>query len=204
MTFKNINIEAFETRHDGPSRQFQHYSYLVTWHDLRLYIPGDAVEDHALTMKNIDIMFLPVWFTGKIKNKELALDAKTLIVFHQKENHEIPPSKNYLVLKQGETIKVEFKEKASFASAEGFESIYAHALRGNIKKVLEILDSLPNENFQFSITAGRMDDHTIVPHKFIQLRNYQWASSNRCGKSWDLLSLKYFTSCSLLFWQRWI
>lgn len=111
MAFKDITIQAFKTCHVGRTMEFEHYSYLVTWHGLRLYIFGDAVEDHALTMKDVDIMFLPVWLTGKIKNQELTLDAKTLIVFHQKEGQEIPSSPDYLVLKQGETIKVEFKEK---------------------------------------------------------------------------------------------
>ncbi len=36
--------------------------------------------------------------------------------------------------------------QAPFTSTENFESIYSHALRGDIKKVLEILDSIPNEN----------------------------------------------------------
>ena len=61
MTYKDMVIEAFKTRHDGRPRNFKHYSYLVTWHGLRLYIPGDTVVDHALTMKDIDIMFIPVY-----------------------------------------------------------------------------------------------------------------------------------------------
>jgi L-ascorbate metabolism protein UlaG (beta-lactamase superfamily) len=110
MTYKDITIRAFETPHDSPAK-LQHYSYLVTWHGLRLYIPGAAVVDYALTMKNIDIMFLGEWYTSKIQNQEIVLDAQTLIIFHQKEGQEIPSSPDYLVLKQGETIKVEFKEE---------------------------------------------------------------------------------------------
>ncbi|MHC4574459.1 MAG: MBL fold metallo-hydrolase [Planctomycetota bacterium] len=146
MVYKEITIEAFATRHDGPPRQFQHYSYLVTWHDLRLYIPGDAVLDHFLTMTDIDVMFIGPGTIRRVKDQNLALDAKTLILFHHRSAQKVSPSKDCLVLKQGETLEVEFKEKASFASTEDFESIYAHALRGNIKKVLEILDSIPNEN----------------------------------------------------------
>ena len=111
MTYKDIVVKAFETRHGGPPRHFKHYSYLVTWHGLRLYIPGDTVVDHALTMKDIDIMFIPVWFTNKIRSQDLAIDAKTRVVFHQQQGQEIPPSQDYVVLKQGETLIVKFKQK---------------------------------------------------------------------------------------------
>jgi len=142
MTYQDMVIEAFKTRHDGRPRNFQHYSYLVTWHGLRLYIPGDAVVDNALTMKDIDIMFIPVWLTNKIRSQDLALDAKIRVVFHQKQGQEIPPSQDYVVLKQGETLTVKFKQKVYPDKSASADIIRSAAAAGKLAYRLTTPDEL--------------------------------------------------------------
>jgi hypothetical protein len=142
MTYKDMVVEAFETQHDGNPRNFKHYSYLVTWHGLRLYISGDTVVDHALTMKDIDIMFIPVWFTNKIRSQDLAIDAKTRVVFHQKQGQEIPPSQDYVVLKQGETLTVKFKQKEHPEKPTSADIVRSAAAEGKLAYKLTELEEM--------------------------------------------------------------
>ncbi|MCP4708792.1 MAG: hypothetical protein GY869_09220, partial [Planctomycetes bacterium] len=102
MEYNGITIEAFEIPHGGQPVDFQHYSYLVTWHGLRIYIPGDAEPDKALTMKDIDIMLIPAWLAQPIVDGRLTFQAKKQIIFHQRPNQEIPEYPDYITMNQGE------------------------------------------------------------------------------------------------------
>jgi hypothetical protein len=124
MTYRDLTIEAFRTPHWGWRRKprfrsVQHYSYLVTWHGLRLYFPGDdegtptddGIPSRIFTMKDIDVMLIKALVIQENEGNIPPIDAKTLILFQHRTGEEVPPFQNYLRLKQGETIKVEFKEK---------------------------------------------------------------------------------------------
>ncbi len=107
--FHGMTIEATKTIHRlAPG----HYSYLVTWHGKRLYFTGDTeTPEYILREKNIDVMFLSPWLIRTIERQKLSLDAKTLVVYHQKETEEIPPFQDYKRMKQGENFTVIFEDK---------------------------------------------------------------------------------------------
>ena len=107
--FRGMTIEAAKTIHRlAPS----HYSYIVTWHGKRLYFTGDTESpEYILDAKNIDVMFLSPWLIRTIERQKLSLDAKTLVVYHQKETEEIPPFQDYKRMKQGESFTVAFEDK---------------------------------------------------------------------------------------------
>ncbi len=53
--FGPIRIEAIETPHASVG----HYSYIVTWHDRRLYFTGDTESTEALlAARNLDVAFV--------------------------------------------------------------------------------------------------------------------------------------------------
>jgi L-ascorbate metabolism protein UlaG (beta-lactamase superfamily) len=126
MTYKDITIQGVRTPHwnwpEYPAG-IQHYSYLVSWHGLRFYFPGD--DDYIIgngiggdnspplisTIKNIDVMLIKSLVIQENEGKMLPIDAKTLILNQFKPDEQVPPFQNYLRLKQGEIIKVGFKEK---------------------------------------------------------------------------------------------
>jgi len=66
---KDFSIGAFKTRHKF---SINHYSYLITWHNKRIFISGDT--EHAETiasLENIDWTFLPAWLLMDANRKKL-------------------------------------------------------------------------------------------------------------------------------------
>ena len=108
MQFKDISVEAIEMPH---ALSPQHFSYLVTWHGLRLYFPGDTeTPADMLKQKDIDVMFITPWLIRTIERQDLHLDTKILVVYHQKIGEEFPPFQNYKRMKQGESFTVTYDE----------------------------------------------------------------------------------------------
>lgn len=111
MSYKGIEIEAFETEHKFSP---EHFSYLVTWHGKRLYFPGDTESPaHMLQMKDIDVMFISPWLIRTIERQDLTLDTKILVVYHQKIGEEFPPFQGVRRMKQGESFSVSLEEAAA-------------------------------------------------------------------------------------------
>ena len=107
MTFRDIEVQAIEMPHKLSP---QHYSYLVTWHGLRLYFPGDTeTPADMLHREDIDIMFISPWLIRTIERQDLTLDTKVLVVYHQKIGEEFPPFQDYKRMKQGESFTMEFE-----------------------------------------------------------------------------------------------
>ena len=107
MTFRGIEVQAIEMPHGPPK---QHYSYLVTWHDLRLYFTGDTeTPADILQREDIDIMFITPWLIRTIERQDLTLDTKVLVVYHQKIGEEFPPFQDYKRMKEGESFSVDLE-----------------------------------------------------------------------------------------------
>ncbi|MFP6583002.1 MAG: MBL fold metallo-hydrolase [Candidatus Hydrogenedentota bacterium] len=108
MEYRGIQVEAISMPHNLAP---QHFSYLVTWHGLRLYFPGDTeTPADLLQCKDIDIMFISPWLIRTIERQNLVLDTKNLVMYHQKIGEEVVPFQNYKRMKQGATFTVEFEE----------------------------------------------------------------------------------------------
>ena len=107
MTFRDIEVQAIEMPHNSSP---QHYSYLVTWHGLRLYFSGDTeTPADMLKREDIDVMFISPWLIRTIERQDLTLDTKVLVVYHQKIGEEFPPFQDYKRMKQGESFTVDFQ-----------------------------------------------------------------------------------------------
>lgn len=107
-----FNIEAFKTEHKVFGISFEHYSYLITWHDKRIFISGDTENaDTVAKIKNIDWLFAPVWLLTDAKEKNLKLNADKIALYHIGPNDNITTtdSKILLLNQQGEIIKIPFK-----------------------------------------------------------------------------------------------
>ena len=108
MQFEGISVEAIEMPHKLSP---QHFSYLVTWHGLRLYFPGDTeTPADMLKQKDIDVMLITPWLIRTIERQNLHLDTKILVVYHQKIGEKFPPFQNYKRMKQGESFTVTYNE----------------------------------------------------------------------------------------------
>src|SRR5690606_30852729 len=72
MTVGAIEVRAIEMPHKLAP---EHFSYLVTWHGLRLYFTGDTeTPADILQQHDIDVMFLSPWLIRTIERQHLALD----------------------------------------------------------------------------------------------------------------------------------
>ena len=108
-TTKDFSIQAIETEHQF---SLKHYSYLITWHDKRLYFSGDVeVPDTLLTFKNLDWAFVPYWVQAEVKKRNLDIDAKQIALFHFYPIMEVTnssPEKLVILNKEGERISIPY------------------------------------------------------------------------------------------------
>ncbi len=94
----DFSIQAFKTSHKFT---FSHYSYLITWHNKKIYINGDTGDLEPLSkIKNIDWAFVPYWILYNAKDQNIKIDAKHFGVYHlyptQKITGTIPADKIFL------------------------------------------------------------------------------------------------------------
>lgn len=104
----DLDILAIATPHKlAPD----HYSYLVIWHGLRIYFPGDTeTPAEILHRRDIDLMFVTPWLIRTIERQDLSLDCEKLVVYHQKLGEEFPDFQNVIRMKQGERFTVTYDE----------------------------------------------------------------------------------------------
>lgn len=104
MSYRDIEIEALRTPH-GP---IEHSSYLVTWHDRRLYFTGDTDSpDQLLAMRDLDVAFVSPWLMEAVVEKKGRIDAKRVVCYHQTSGEKVPALQDRLVPKQGQAFVLE-------------------------------------------------------------------------------------------------
>jgi len=110
---KDFTIEVFKTRHRF---SINHYSYLITWHNRRIFISGDT--EHAETiaaLKDIEWAFIPVWLLMDADEKGIKLGdvSKMFAVYHIGPGDHITIEDNNpkikLLNKQGEIITIPYE-----------------------------------------------------------------------------------------------
>lgn len=98
------HITAFKTKH---TLCLEHYSYVLEWHDARIFISGDTKDISVLRkISNIDILISnPLFLKGIAKVKRIN-DFKKIILCHFRTKSKIAHKahKKIIVPKQGKTI----------------------------------------------------------------------------------------------------
>jgi L-ascorbate metabolism protein UlaG (beta-lactamase superfamily) len=109
---KDFTIEVYKTKHRF---SINHYSYLITWHNKRIFISGDT--EHAETiaeLKDIDWAFIPVWLLMDANEKGIKLGnaIKMFAIYHIGPGDHITNENNdpkiKLLNKQGEIIIITY------------------------------------------------------------------------------------------------
>ena len=109
---KDFKIEAFKTKHRF---SIKHYSYLITWHNKKIYISGDTGNAETIaTLKDIEWAFVPVWLLMDANRKGIKLENvnKMFAIYHIgpgdhiTNNHNNPKIK--LLDKPGEIITIQY------------------------------------------------------------------------------------------------
>ena len=109
---KDFTIEVFKTKHRF---SINHYSYLITWHNKRIFISGDT--EHAETiaaLKGIDWAFIPIWLLMDASEKGIKFGevSKMFAIYHIGPGDRITNDNNdpkiKLLNKQGEIITIPY------------------------------------------------------------------------------------------------
>lgn len=108
-SIEDFKIETFKTKHRFT---FKHYSYLITWHDKKIYLSGDTESTETIAnVKGIDWAFVPYWIMLDANEKNLKIDADKIGIYHLYPNQKINNSsteKIILLDKQGEIILIPY------------------------------------------------------------------------------------------------
>ncbi len=107
-TIPDFEIKAFKTKHHF---SFKHYSYLITWHNIKIYLSGDTENAAVIgTIKKLDWAFVPAWLIMDTIDKEIKIDAKMIGIYHigPGDNINITGEKVWMLKKQGEVISIPY------------------------------------------------------------------------------------------------
>jgi len=105
----DFEITAYRTQHKVFGISFKHYSYLMVWHNKRIFFSGDAEKcDTLIQMKNIDYLFAPSWVISNAMNREMKIDAQYINVYHigPRDNINSTSPKIRLLKTSGEYINI--------------------------------------------------------------------------------------------------
>ncbi len=110
--FKDFTIEAFKTKH---MFSVNHYSYLITWHNKKIFVSGDTEHSETIaSLKDIEWAFVPVWLLMDANKNGIKLGdvSKMFAVYHigpgdHITNDDANPQIK-LLNKQGEIITIAY------------------------------------------------------------------------------------------------
>lgn len=99
--FGPIRVEAIKT----PHANLEHYSYVIEWHGVRIYLPGDTEEATSLVdAKGLDVAFVTPWMLRVAERGKSKIDARRVIVVHHEAGENVAPYQGSTVPRQGEVI----------------------------------------------------------------------------------------------------
>ena len=105
----NFSVKAFKTSHKF---SINHYSYLITWHDKKIFLSGDTGDTEVIgSIKEIDWAFIPYWVLRNAHDDGVKIDAKMKGLYHLYPNQKIEgetPEDLFIFDNQGEIIKIKY------------------------------------------------------------------------------------------------
>jgi L-ascorbate metabolism protein UlaG (beta-lactamase superfamily) len=110
-SISNFTIESFKTQHKVFGISFEHYSYLIVWHNKRIFISGDTESaDTVAKINKIDWLFAPSWLIMDAKDKNIKIDAEKIGLYHIGPKDQITSTnpKIQLLNKSGDIIIIPF------------------------------------------------------------------------------------------------
>jgi L-ascorbate metabolism protein UlaG (beta-lactamase superfamily) len=114
VALEDLVIEPIRTPHAG----LEHYSYLVTWHGLRMYFTGDTEETAALVAaRDLDVAFVSPWLMGEMARRGERVNARRVVCYHHQAGEAVPAFQDRRVPEQGESFRLPFRERGAPGSA---------------------------------------------------------------------------------------
>lgn len=100
----SIAIRPLRTHH----RDTEHYSYLVEWNGLKLYLVGDTEDPSQLMeQRGLDYLFITPWMVGILRRRGVTADTRNVIVYHHTINEiDRISCQGCIIPRQGEVINL--------------------------------------------------------------------------------------------------
>lgn len=108
--FPEFSIQAYKTSH---LFTFKHYSYLISWHNKKIYINGDTGDVEPISkIDSIDWVFAPFWLYQNAKVERITINTNMFGIYHLYPIQEIGagfPDNVHFLTKQNEIISIPYK-----------------------------------------------------------------------------------------------
>jgi len=107
-SIRYFSVQAFKTKHRFC---FGHYSYLITWHNKKIFISGDTENADVIgQISGIDWAFVPSWFLIDAREKNMKPDVDKVALYHMypKEKINVQTPDIILLQKQNEVISIPY------------------------------------------------------------------------------------------------
>lgn len=104
--YNGIEVEAIATPHSD----VEHYSYLVTWHGVRMFFSGDAENPgQILEIRDLDVMFLSTWLLKQVAALRAYVDTRKLVTYHHYPTEDVEFYQERVLPEQGDIFDIEFR-----------------------------------------------------------------------------------------------
>jgi L-ascorbate metabolism protein UlaG (beta-lactamase superfamily) len=99
-----VKVGAFTVRpHRTAHSDVEHYSYLVTWHGLRLYFVGDTENpSHLLSVPKLSVAFVTPWLGCTAAAVGRRIDAERIVLYHHRQGEGTRGCLEAQVMEQGD------------------------------------------------------------------------------------------------------
>lgn len=106
VTFKSMKIVPIQT----PHAEIEHYSYLVSWHGLKLYFTGDTEQARTVAQAaELDVLFITPWLAeGLLKLKKEPWATK-VVIYHHNPGESIAACSSCTVPSQRDSFEMPWK-----------------------------------------------------------------------------------------------
>jgi len=107
-SIQDFSIQSFKTKHRF---SFKHYTYLITWHNKKIYINGDTGDTEPISkIISMEWAFMPTWLFVNAKEQNIKIDANMVGLYHigPRDNVTSQNPKIHLMNKQGEVISIPY------------------------------------------------------------------------------------------------
>jgi len=113
--FGPIRVQSIKTPHAG----LEHYSHVIDWTGILIYLPGDTEETTSLLeATNLDVAFVTPWMLRAVERQGAKIDARRVIVVHHESGAAVRPYQGSIVPKQGDVLTLEHPAKRIFTGPD--------------------------------------------------------------------------------------
>lgn len=103
IEFGSLSVHPVRT----PHANVEHYSYLVSWHGIRIYLTGDTeTADLLLAQRNLDLAVITPWLWSDVRRQGRSLDARRVVIYHHRADEAIRDCGGCWIPKSGERLSL--------------------------------------------------------------------------------------------------